>query len=121
MCPYGYYKDENEHMAHIYCKLKHDGFCIYAKLCMKPEVQKFVPTEYMDECYIMNQELKKQIPQDSHYVRFIRNDYLYVELDDDHVIKIKNTLGDKVTNYVYLKKYKDSYKISLSPFRQKKD
>jgi hypothetical protein len=84
-------------------------------------VQKFVPTDYMDECYIMNQELKKQIPQGSCYVRFIRNDYLYVELDDDHVIKIKNTLGDKVTNYVYLKKYKDNYKISLSPFRQKKD
>ena len=31
------------------------------------------------------------------------------------------TLGDKVTNYIYLKKYKDSYKISLSPFRQKRD
>ncbi len=123
MCPYAYYKDKNEHMAHIYCKLKNngDGFCIYAKLCMKPEVQKFVPTEYMDECYIMNEEQMKKIPSDSYYVRFIRKGYLYIELDANTVIKVKNTLGDEVTNYVYLKKNKDEYIVSLKPFRKRKE
>lgn len=119
MCPFAYYKDANEHMAHIYCKLKDDKFCIYAKLCMKPDIQKFVPTDYMDECYLMNEHLKRQIPPNSYYVRFIRNNYLYVELDDNTVVKIENTLGDAVSNYVYLKKIQDKYFISLKPFRQK--
>jgi hypothetical protein len=68
----------------------------------------------------MNEEQKKKIPPDSHYVRFIKNGYLYVETDGDNVIKIENTLGDKVTNYVYLKKTDKGYNISLKPFRRGK-
>jgi hypothetical protein len=65
---------------------------------------------------LRNEQLKRNIPEGSCYVRFERNGYLYIEYEDN-VIKIKNTLdGEKVENFVYVKKYRGEYKLSLTPF-----
>lgn len=115
MCQYSYYNANETDRPKLYCKLN-NGRCIYAKLCMR--LDKFIiQDDIAGECYLMNEELKKNIPEGANYVRFEKKGYLYVELEDT-VIKVKDTIGTP-TNYVYLKKYKDEYKISLTPFKTK--
>jgi hypothetical protein len=63
----------------------------------------------------MNMEKRKKIPKGSCYVRFEHKGNLFVEIDDSHVVQIKNTLNG-VTDYVYVKKVDNNYEISLSPF-----
>lgn len=95
------------------CKLN-DRPCIYRRYCNK--VDAFIHLDEWSECYLRNEQLKRNIPSGSCYVRFERNGYLYVEYEDN-VIKIKNTLdGEKVENFVYVKKYRGEYKLSLTPF-----
>ena len=43
-----------------------------------------------------------------------------MEINDDHVVKIFNTLGEFDQDYVYVKDGIDGYEISLVPFVEKK-
>ena len=65
------------------------------------------------------EENKKNIPDGSYYVRFVKNGFAYVELNRDKVIKVKDTIGE-ITNYVYLSLQNGEYIISLTPFEEKK-
>jgi hypothetical protein len=66
---------------------------------------------------LRNENIKRDIPEGSKYVRFERKGYLYVELGDD-IVKIKNTLGEKVDNFVYVHEFSDGKRIlSLTPFK----
>lgn len=114
-CIYSYYKEEETYYPRLYCKINGKQ-CIYSKKCLKQE--KFIPLDNQGECYLFNMEMKKNIPNGSKYVRFEHKGYLFVELDDNHTIKIKNTL-DNVKDYVYIRKVGTDYEISLSPFPTK--
>ena len=111
-CIYGYYKKEETYYPRLYCKLT-DKSCRYSKKCLKEE--RFIPLDNQGECYLYNMEKKKKIPNGSNYVRFEHKGYLFIEVDDNRTIKVKNTLG-KVEDYVYLRKVGNDYEISLSPF-----
>lgn len=111
ICEYGYYKDEETYYPKLYCGIN-NKFCIYTKKCEREH--KFIPTN-QDECYIRNEHDRNSIPKGSCYVRTQDKGYLYVEIDNDHVKKIKNTLGN-VKDYVFLKQVGQTYEISLSPF-----
>jgi len=111
-CEYAYYKEEETYYPRLYCRLN-NHYCIYSKKCLKQE--RFIPTDNQGECYIMNMEKRKKIPKGSYYVRFEHKGNLFVEIDDSHVVQIKNTLSG-VTDYVYVKKVDNNYEISLSPF-----
>lgn len=111
-CDYAYYKEEETYYPRLYCRLN-NRYCIYSKKCLKQE--RFIPTDNQGECYIMNMEKKKNIPSGSCYVRFEHKGYLFVEIDNTHVVQIKNTL-DNVKDYVYVRRINNEYEISLSPF-----
>ena len=96
----------------LYCTLNNRP-CLYRKYCKK--VGAFIHLDEWSECYLRNEQLKRQIPEGSCYVRFERNGFLYVEYEDN-VVKIKNTLDGEVGNFVYVKKYRGEFKLSLSPF-----
>jgi hypothetical protein len=81
------------------------------------KVGRYIDKEGMENCFMALEELKKNIPNDANFVRFVDEGYIYVEVDD-RVVKIKDTLGN-VTNYVYLKKINGDYQISLTPFVEK--
>lgn len=116
-CRYGYYDENEKYRPHLMCNLN-KKMCPYVKLCLN--VDRFIQIENFreEECYIMAEYKKKNIPSGSNYVRFSKIsggvDYLYIEVDDQ-VIRVKNTLGDKVKDYVYLK----GEEISLEPFKIK--
>lgn len=112
-CIYGYYKEEETYYPRLYCKLN-GRQCIYSKKCLKQE--RFIPLDNQGECYLFNMEKKKNIPDGSRFVRFEHKGYLFVEINDSHTIKIKNTLGQQVENYVYIRQKGTDYEISLSPF-----
>ena len=111
MCEYAFYKDKEKVYPKLYCRLSNTT-CLYSKFCTK--VNKYIPREGMENCYMMNQ-VKNEIPQGAYHVRFIDKGYLYVDIEGDRVVKIKNTL-EGVTNYIYLKKIDGGYDISLTPF-----
>lgn len=113
-CIYSYYKEEETYYPRLYCKVN-GKYCIYSKKCLKQE--RFIPIDNQngEECYLYNMEKRKSIPKGSNYVRFIHKGYLFVDLDDNKTVKIKNTL-DNVQDYVYIKQVGNEYEISLSPF-----
>lgn len=111
MCEYAFYKDKERIYPKLYCKLNNKA-CIYSKFCTK--INKYIPREGMENCYMLTQK-KNDIPQGAYHVRFIDKGYLYIDIEEDRVIKIKNTL-EGVTNYIYLKKNDCGYDISLTPF-----
>jgi len=89
--------------------------CIYRKYCKKTGT--FIHLDEWSECYVRNENLKKDIPEGSQYVRFERKGYLYVELGGE-VVKIENTLKEKVDNFVYVHEFSDGRRIlSLTPFK----
>lgn len=113
-CQYNYYENDYDLM----CKVNGKP-CIYRKKCDK--VGKFIPNDNQEECYIYNMEKIKNIPKGSKYIVFTKKDYLYVMIDDDHTIKVKNTLGKIDQDYIYLKETIDGYEISLTPFETRKN
>lgn len=119
MCRYAFYNNtNNSKYPQLYCKLN-NKICLFSKFCTKQN--KYIHREGVETCYMaLEQEIKdNQIPVDAYHVRFVRKGYVYVEMENK-VEKIKNTLGDKVTNYVYLDKQQDgTYKLSLTPFVKK--
>lgn len=121
-CKYSYYKDEDVFFPRLYCK-SDNGICIGSKRCDLKE--KFVPLENYNikSCfkYIMAEE--KNIPKGSNYISTYRINkkgflYLYVVIGD-HVERIETQLKEIDQQYIYLKKNKDSYDISLVPFNDK--
>ena len=93
-----FYDEREKVKPKLYCRLN-KRVCLYSKFCIK--ANKHIPNDGMENCFMALQEEKKKIPNGAYYVRCIRKGYLYVELDNNHVIKVKNTL-DKETDYVYL-------------------
>ena len=117
MCEYNYYKDGENYYPRLYCSID-NTYCIYSYKCTKHE--KFLPMDNQEECYKYNMAKKKSIPNGSKYIEFKRKGFLYVEINDDHVVKIFNTLGEFDQDYVYVKDGVDGYEISLVPFVEKK-
>lgn len=115
-CEYGYYKTEETYYPRLYCKIN-DNTCIYSKRCKVEE--RFIPLDNQKECYIYNMEKMKNIPNGSCYIEFEKKGYLYIDIDDDKTIKIKNTLGKFDQNYVYVRDGIDGYEISLTEFPKK--
>lgn len=117
-CEYAIYDNTATIKPKILCTAKCGlGACIHQKLCLK--VERFIPTENMGDCLIMQEENKKNIPVGSNFVRAVRKGKLYVE-DGNRVLCLDDTIGS-VTNYVYLKKNADnSYEVSLFPFVEEK-
>ena len=111
MCKYSFY-EEGKDKPQIYCKLNNQ-ICLFSKFCVNQN--RYIHREGVETCYMAQFEEKKQIPSGAHYVRFIKKGYLYVELNNNRVIKILNTLGVE-TDYVYLREVDDKYEISLNPF-----
>lgn len=116
MCKYGFYGEE-ESRPQIYCKLNNQ-VCLFSKFCVNQG--KYIHKEGVEHCYMIEQASKKQIPDGAYYVRFIKKGFAYIELDNNTVIKVKDTLGN-ITNYVYLiKDNNGEYIISLNPIIEKK-
>lgn len=117
MCEYNYYKDGENYYPRLYCNID-DIYCIYSYRCAKHE--KFLPMNNQEECYKYNMAKRENIPSGSKYIEFERRGFLYVEIDNNHVAKIPNTLGEFDQNYLYIKDGIDGYEISLVPFIEKK-
>lgn len=116
-CEYEYYDELETYFPRLYCKI--DGkYCIYSKKCLK--VNKFI-SYHQEECYKMAMQEKKNIPNGSKYIEFERKGYLYIDIDDNHTVKVKNTLGDFDQDYVYIRDGIDGYEISLNPFEIKRN
>ena len=111
MCKYAFY-EEGKDKPQIYCKLNNQ-VCLFSKFCVNQN--KYIHREGAETCFMASFEEQKKIPSGSHYVRFIKKGFLYVELNPDRVIKVQDTLGN-VTNYVYLRENDGKYEISLTPF-----
>lgn len=115
LCKYAFYGEE-ESRPQIYCKLN-NKHCLFSKFCVNQG--KYIHKEGVESCYMVLEENKKNIPNGSYYVRFVKNGFAYVELNRDKVIKIKDTIGE-ITNYVYLSLQDGKYIMSLTPFEEKK-
>ena len=121
LCKYAYYNEKEKYYPRLYCRID-DKVCHYTKRCMK--VEKFIPIEdnIWEECgkYIM--EKRKEIPNGSYLIQTSRpnkkgNLLLYVAIDDK-VERIQTDFKEIKQEYVYLKKTKDGYKVSLEPFKK---
>ena len=116
LCKYAFYGEEKSR-PQIYCKLNNQ-VCLFSKFCVNQG--KYIHKEGVENCYMVVQENKKQIPEGAYYVRFVKKGFAYVELTRDKVIKVKDTIGE-ITNYVYLMMQDNGeYAISLQPFGEKK-
>lgn len=112
MCEFAYYDNKETFRPKLYCELQKGKPCIYSRFCVR--TNKFVPNDKMETCFMAIEKKKKDIPNESYYVRFVRKGYLYVEIDDK-VVKVKDTIGN-VNNYVYLRVKDGGYEASLTPF-----
>lgn len=121
-CAYSFYDVNETYRPRLYCKLK-QGTCPYSKLCLR-EDRFILQEDIAGECYYMNEQAKRDVPEGACYVRFTKDGFLYVDLDDEHTIRVKDTVGTN-PQYVYVKKSKDDYIASITPFkkatRKKKD
>ena len=117
MCEYNYYKDGENYFPRLYCNIN-NAYCIYSYKCTRHE--RFLPKDNQKECYKYNMAKKENSPNGSKYIEFERKGFLYVKMDNSHVEKILNTLGDFEQKYVYVKNGADGYEISLVPFVDKK-
>lgn len=123
MCKYAYYDTNEKYMPRLYCNID-NNFCIYSKKCLKAE--KFIPleNEVWKECYKFNMAKKENIPKNSYYVQTYKKNkkgkiILYV-LIEDNIVKITTNLEDFDQDYIYIKKYKNNYQVSLNPFETTK-
>lgn len=113
-CQYGFYKNNEVNRPRLYCKITND-LCVYSKLCLKPSVNKYIFNDRVDDCMIKKENERYTIPNGAYLVRFVKNGYVYVEVNDK-VLKIKYDANDTV-NYVYIKEKSDgTYEASTTPF-----
>ena len=117
MCPFQYYEDESAYYPMLYCKVKNKP-CLYRKRCdMK---QKYIPIDGDDKCYIYMEQIKRDIPKDSYFVKatqLLPNGYyrLYVEIDG-RVAEYITNFKEFNQNYVYIR----DGKVSPNPIAKKK-
>lgn len=111
MCEYAFY-NEKEKKSQIYCKIN-GKICLFSKFCIKQN--KYIHREGVENCYMALEEKKNNIPNGAYRVRFVHKGFAYVEITENYVVKIKDTLGN-IDNYVYLKNTEQGYILSLSPF-----
>lgn len=110
MCEYAFY-DNKTSKPQIYCRIN-NKLCLFSKFCTKQN--RYIHREGVDNCYMALEEKKKTIPSGSYYVRFVKNGFIYAEVDG-RIVKIKDTIGN-VGNYIYLQGSDGQYQISLTPF-----
>ena len=115
-CPYQFYEDENSYYPMLYCKLTTRP-CLYRKRCDLE--QKYVRIDGDDDCYILMEEIKRDIPNGSYFVKatqVLPNGYyrLYVEVGDN-VIEYPTRFKEFNQNYVYLK----DNQVSLTPVKER--
>lgn len=113
MCQYAFY-EENSKTPRLYCKLT-DKICLYSKFCDKRN--KYIHREGAETCYMAMQQSKETTPSGAYHVRFVLKGYAYVELNDNRVIKVKDTIGN-IKNFVYLREINGEYEMSLTPFEE---
>lgn len=112
-CSYGFYNPNEHNRPKLYCKITNE-MCIYSKLCTKPNIDKYIFNDKVDECMIKKEEERKTIPNGAYFVRFIKKGYAYVEVDN-RVIKVR--YGGDDTNYLFIKSNSDgTCEGSVSPF-----
>ena len=107
MCPYSFYNDKEDYFPYLYCKL--DGKrCLYSKKCNQE--QRYIPLDNQEECYKLNEELKKSIPEGAYFVKSARpsinGTWLYVEINGS-VNKIEIPIKNYDRNFVFIKKKSD--------------
>ena len=118
-CLYQYYEDESAYYPMLYCSVLSKP-CLYRKKCEKEH--KFIPTNGDDKCHIKMEELKKDIPNGSYYVRATKvvpngKYVLYIEIDKDTIVEKYTEYTEFNQNYIYLNE--DKSKVSLQPFIKK--
>lgn len=118
-CPYQYYNDKETYYPNLYCKISGKG-CLYRKRCDK--VQKYIPIDGDEGCYILLENTKKSIPQGSYYVRIRKQGangkyILFVEVGNDVVKEIRTNFTEFNQDYIYLSK--DYTLYSLTPIVDK--
>ena len=114
MCEHSFYEERNN-KPQIYCKLNNQ-ICLFSKFCVNQN--KYIHREGFENCHMKNSfENKKEIPSGAYYVRFVKKGFAYVELTNDKIVKIKDTIGN-IENYVYVKQEDGEYQISLTPFEE---
>ncbi len=118
MCPFQYYEDESAYYPMLYCKATHKP-CLYRKRCDKE--QKYIPISGDDNCHILMEQTKRNIPNGSYFVKATQvlpnGTYrLYVEVGAN-VIEIKTNFKEFNQNYIYLDK---AHKPSFTPIVEKK-
>lgn len=115
-CPYQFYEDENSYYPMLYCKLTTRP-CLYRKRCDLE--QKYVRIDGDDDCYILMEQTKRDIPNGSYFVKatqVLPNGYyrLYVEVGNG-VIEYPTKFKEFNQNYIYLK----DNQVSLTPIKEK--
>lgn len=78
---------------------------------------------YIKDCIKQINAKIQDIPQDSYYIQARRHNkhgdlYLYVVIDNN-TVKIPTTFKDIEQDYIYLKESNGSYKVSLTPFKER--
>lgn len=117
-CEYGFYNKDEDYYPKLYCKID-NKMCPYVKKCEK--LERFLPLEEQERCYKRMEQKMKKIPKGSCYICFERKGYLYINLNEDETIKVKNTLGNINQDYVYVRDSLDGYELSLKPFEEKRN
>lgn len=118
MCKFMNYHEDETYYPYVYCKID-DNLCPYSKKCSK--VEKFIMNgDLYKQCPKRIEEERKCIPKDAFYIQTYRENkkgglYLYIVIDNK-VERISTELKEIDQQYVYLKKTRSGYKVSLVPF-----
>lgn len=120
MCPYQFYKEEEKYYPRLYCKFKENTmnpYCVYSKRCDKE--RKYILLDNSDDCNIMEEAKKINIPKDAYYVRTYRQRAngtysLYVDVNGT-IEKINTVFTNFNQDYIYLDEVEGVYIPSLTP------
>lgn len=123
MCPYQFYKEEEKYYPRLYCKIKENTmnpYCVYSKRCDKE--RKYILLDNSDNCNIMEEAKKLNIPKDAYYVRTYKQRAngtysLYVDINGT-VEKINTVFTNFNQDYIYLDKVDSVYIPSLTPIKK---
>lgn len=115
-CPYQFYEDESSYYPMLYCRVQSKP-CLYRKRCDLQ--QKYISIDGADDCYILMEAKRKEIPSGSYFVKakqVLPNGCyrLYLEIGDN-VVEYRTNITEINQDYVYLK----DNQISLTPIKEK--
>lgn len=102
-CPYQFYEDESSYYPMLYCRVQSKP-CLYRKRCDLQ--QKYISIDGADDCYILMEAKRKEIPNGSYFVKakqVLPNGCyrLYVELNGNVVQYVTKT-KEFNQDYVYI-------------------